>query len=134
MDKTITSVDFSRRLARPVSARKSPSISRKGAMALFLAGPVARGMHYATRNGISRTARLTLLNLLLVFVACAPSIRALPTRRSPFGYSITEDGEGKPADDPQLWAYLGTAVALVLLGGIFAGLTIAYVDQASPNQ
>ncbi|EON68628.1 hypothetical protein W97_07886 [Coniosporium apollinis CBS 100218] len=98
-------------------------------MALFLAGPVARGMHYATRNGISRTARLTLLNLLLVLVAYAPSIRALPTRRSPFGYSITEDGEGKPADDPQLWAYLGTAVALVLLGGIFAGLTIALMGQ-----
>ncbi|KAJ9660478.1 cell agglutination protein Mam3 [Coniosporium apollinis] len=98
-------------------------------MALFLAGPVARGMHYATRNGISRTTRLTLLNLLLVFVAYAPSIRALPTLRSPLEYAIAEKDEGKPADDPTLWAYLGTAVALVILGGIFAGLTIALMGQ-----
>jgi hypothetical protein len=38
------------------------------------------------------------------------------------------DGDGaKPADDPSLWIYLGTAMALVLMGGVFAGLTIAYV-------
>jgi len=41
--------------------------------------------------------------------------------------SIFEEDEGKPADDPQLWAYLGVAAALVLLGGAFAGLTIAWV-------
>ncbi|KAF2092547.1 DUF21-domain-containing protein, partial [Rhizodiscina lignyota] len=35
----------------------------------------------------------------------------------------------KPADSPSLWAYLGTAVALVLLGGVFAGLTIALMGQ-----
>jgi metal transporter CNNM len=28
-------------------------------------------------------------------------------------------------DDPNLWIYLGTTVILVLLGGAFAGLTIA---------
>lgn len=39
--------------------------------------------------------------------------------------SIFDDDKGKPADDPQLWAYLGVAAALVLLGGAFAGLTIA---------
>jgi metal transporter CNNM len=33
----------------------------------------------------------------------------------------------KPADDPNLWIYLGTAVALVVIGGVFAGLTIACV-------
>lgn len=32
-------------------------------------------------------------------------------------------------DDTGLWAYLGTAVALVLLGGAFAGLTIALMGQ-----
>jgi len=32
-----------------------------------------------------------------------------------------------PADDPGFWAYLGVASALVLLGGAFSGLTIAYV-------
>jgi hypothetical protein len=31
-------------------------------------------------------------------------------------------------EDPGLWVYMGTAAALVLLGGAFAGLTIAYVS------
>ena len=31
--------------------------------------------------------------------------------------------------DPSLWAYFGIAVALVLLGGVFAGLTIALMGQ-----
>lgn len=35
--------------------------------------------------------------------------------------------EAHPAEDASLWVYLGTAVALVLLGGVFAGLTIACV-------
>jgi len=35
----------------------------------------------------------------------------------------------KSPDDPNLWAYLGVAVALVLLGGAFAGLTIALMGQ-----
>ncbi|RMZ87832.1 hypothetical protein DV736_g4938, partial [Chaetothyriales sp. CBS 134916] len=39
-----------------------------------------------------------------------------------------EDGD-KPASDPSLWLYLGTAAVLVLLGGAFAGLTIALMGQ-----
>ena len=34
-----------------------------------------------------------------------------------------------PPDDPNLWVYLGIAVVLVLLGGAFAGLTIALMGQ-----
>lgn len=41
---------------------------------------------------------------------------------------LEEDGPGS-AEDPSLWAYLGTAMALVLLGGAFAGLTIALMGQ-----
>lgn len=40
-----------------------------------------------------------------------------------------EEDEGKSPDDPDLWVYLGTAIALVLLGGAFAGLTIALMGQ-----
>lgn len=32
-----------------------------------------------------------------------------------------------PTDDPSLWLYLGVAMILVLAGGAFAGLTIAFV-------
>jgi len=37
----------------------------------------------------------------------------------------------KDAEDPSLWLYLGVALALVLGGGAFAGLTIAYVSFSS---
>ena len=33
------------------------------------------------------------------------------------------------ADKPTLWIYLAVAIALVLLGGAFAGLTIALMGQ-----
>ncbi len=32
-------------------------------------------------------------------------------------------------DKPSFWAYVGTAVVLVLLGGIFAGLTLGCVHE-----
>lgn len=32
-------------------------------------------------------------------------------------------------DKPTLWIYLAVAIALVLLGGAFAGLTIALMGQ-----
>lgn len=42
--------------------------------------------------------------------------------------SLSKDG-AKDADDPNLWVYLSVALALVLLGGAFAGLTIALMGQ-----
>ena len=36
-------------------------------------------------------------------------------------------------DKPTLWIYLAVAIALVLLGGAFAGLTIALMGQVSYN-
>ncbi|KAK8210457.1 hypothetical protein IWZ01DRAFT_452240 [Phyllosticta capitalensis] len=39
------------------------------------------------------------------------------------------EDEPKSSDDAELWVFLGTAVALVLLGGAFAGLTIALMGQ-----
>lgn len=45
--------------------------------------------------------------------------------------TFAEDGDESPKDpsDPGLWIYLSVAVALVLLGGVFAGLTIALMGQ-----
>ena len=80
----------------------------------------------AYRNGLKCLGPmiLTPFNPVSFAIACAPFAHAAPLDRPPF-VTLKEDG-GKPAEDPSLWVYLGTAVALVLLGGAFAGLTIAY--------
>lgn len=54
-----------------------------------------------------------------------PLVSALPLS------ALKKDDEDAPKDasDPNLWLYLGIAVALVLLGGVFAGLTIALMGQ-----
>lgn len=66
----------------------------------------------------------------LFFFACTqlPFINAAPTNPS-FLLHAREEPEPKSPDDPGLWLYLGVAAALVLLGGAFAGLTIALMGQ-----
>lgn len=83
----------------------------------------------AYRNGLKCLGPmiLTPFNPVFFAIACAPFAHAAPLDRPPF-VTLKEDG-GKPAEDPSLWVYLGTAVALVLLGGAFAGLTIALMGQ-----
>lgn len=68
-----------------------------------------------------RPAVLGLAKLLFLPLASAAPIL---TRH----VSILEETPKSP-DDPNLWVYLGVAVALVLLGGAFAGLTIALMGQ-----
>lgn len=71
--------------------------------------------------GISKVLFLVLQQL--------PAVNAIPIHLSQY-LRISDDGpEGKPPDDPSLWIYLGVAAALVLLGGAFAGLTIALMGQ-----
>lgn len=68
-------------------------------------------------------AKLSLLGLL-------PVIRAMPLSLNPWYIAFAEDE--KPPKSPQkptLWIYLAVAIALVLLGGAFAGLTIALMGQ-----
>lgn len=72
---------------------------------------------------------VSLVQLVLVALFHAVSTHASPLYHAQTIYSEDEP-QGKPASDPSLYAYLGTAIALVLLGGVFAGLTIAYV---APN-
>ncbi|EUC48581.1 hypothetical protein COCMIDRAFT_2645 [Bipolaris oryzae ATCC 44560] len=80
-------------------------------------------------NGSSLpTLRLAFIGLCHAF---APMVAALPM---PFGgpLSALSEADGdlpKDTDDPQLWLFLGIAVALVLAGGVFAGLTIALMGQ-----
>jgi len=81
----------------------------------------------------ARGGRSTALSLspaiakLLVLLVQIPLAYAAPL--FPRALRILEEEEPKSPDDPDLWVYLGTAVVLVLLGGAFAGLTIALMGQ-----
>ena len=67
---------------------------------------------------------------LIPLASAAPLTSSLWSRRSS-GVHILEDDDDLPTDgsDPDLYLYLGIAIFLVLLGGIFAGLTIALMGQ-----
>ncbi|KAF2649099.1 DUF21-domain-containing protein [Lophiostoma macrostomum CBS 122681] len=83
----------------------------------------------ARANGLMslHTARINSLFLCL-FHLFAPLVKALPLVQRAVHVFGDEDLPKDPAD-ASLWAYLGTAIALVLLGGAFAGLTIALMGQ-----
>ena len=82
----------------------------------------ALAAHYSLFRSLSR--------IWIYALAQLPLLRAAPLSLKSF--TAREDvGEGGPSDDPLLWIYLSVAVALVLLGGVFAGLTIALMGQAS---
>lgn len=87
---------------------------------------------YPQRTNSYLTTRPVILGLakaLVLSLAQIPFVRAAPLHASMF-FSAAED-EGEDADSPQLWLYLSFAAALVLLGGAFAGLTIALMGQVS---
>ena len=68
----------------------------------------------------------------LFMLGFLPLLRAAPQLRGPFNVFAEDDDEPPMAPDkPTLWIYLAVAVALVLLGGAFAGLTIALMGQVS---
>lgn len=71
----------------------------------------------------ARGATASLGNVLVLGLMNLPLLRALALPLSS-NVKATEE-EGASPDDPALWIYLSVAMALVLLGGIFAGLTIA---------
>lgn len=67
-------------------------------------------------------------SLILVAIAALPGATAVPISEAAGEIYSYAKAEPKPAEDPSLWLYLTTAALLVILGGVFAGLTIAYVD------
>lgn len=81
--------------------------------------------------GASRPIVMSAVKLLLFGIAGLPMMRAAPTRHAPF--TTMADGEEPPMSPagPTLWIYMAVAVALVLLGGAFAGLTIALMGQVN---
>lgn len=82
------------------------------------------------RTGTVSPAALSMVKLLIVGLIHTPLSYAAPI----FSRAVTTDGhhdgpEGIPPGDPDLYVYLGVAAALVILGGAFAGLTIALMGQ-----
>jgi metal transporter CNNM len=77
----------------------------------------------AARSRPGANGRVNVM-LLGLFHAFAPMVKAIPL---PFGASIVHalTHEEAPKQDASLILYLSIAIALVLAGGVFAGLTIA---------
>jgi metal transporter CNNM len=69
----------------------------------------------------SRPAILGLAKVLFLGLCHVSSVAAAPVKSY---FSILEELPKDPGE-PGLWIYLGIAAVLVLLGGAFAGLTIA---------
>lgn len=72
---------------------------------------------------------LGLSKILFLALGSTPAVRAVPVHLTERLYHASEDPDPKAPDDPSLWIYLAVAAALVLLGGAFAGLTIALMGQ-----
>lgn len=82
----------------------------------------------------SRPAVLGVARLFVLALCNLPMLSAAPTYISPSipFFALSEDPDsGKSAADPELWLNLGISAALVLMGGAFAGLTIALMGQVS---
>ncbi|KIW90559.1 uncharacterized protein Z519_09206 [Cladophialophora bantiana CBS 173.52] len=71
---------------------------------------------------------LGLAKILFLSLGQIPIVRAAPVYAAKL-FAAAEEQEGKDPDDPSLWIYLTVAAVLVLLGGAFAGLTIALMGQ-----
>lgn len=90
--------------------------------------PANHGSPLSLRPIVFGLSKLVFLSLSqLPYVVGAPLDVFLQSKRD------GDSEEPKDPDDPSLWIYLGTAMALVLLGGAFAGLTIAYVAFLKPS-
>ena len=83
--------------------------------------------------GSARTTISTaVVKLLLAFIAQIPLLHASPLHFSLL--SSESKDEKPPAKGPTQVIYLIVALALVLLGGVFAGLTIALMGQVRSSQ
>ncbi|KAK8182240.1 hypothetical protein BC567DRAFT_219345 [Phyllosticta citribraziliensis] len=80
---------------------------------------------FSQHRGHAAVRPVALLLASLLFSAVG---YAAPLKHHSSPVRLYED-EPKSSDDAELWVFLGTAVALVLLGGAFAGLTIALMGQ-----
>lgn len=91
---------------------------------LQASGPRVTHGYTAARPLLLSVAKLFMLGFL-------PLLRAAPQLKGPFNIFAEDEEPPMSPDKPTLWIYLAVAIALVLLGGAFAGLTIALMGQVS---
>ncbi|KAG9787997.1 Protein MAM3 [Exophiala dermatitidis] len=87
-------------------------------------------MSTQTRNAYlaSRPMVMGLAKVLVVAFSQIPFVRAAPLHPL-YLLAVPDKPEVHDPSNPSLWIYLTVAAALVLLGGAFAGLTIALMGQ-----
>ena len=88
-------------------------------VALIMSPPSAPGRPNAVPWAPLRLA------LVALFHAFAPVVKAIPLFHKGTIHTLEDEDLPKSPDDASLWLYLSVAIALVLAGGVFAGLTIA---------
>ncbi|TLD32342.1 DUF21-domain-containing protein [Venturia nashicola] len=98
-------------------------------MAASIPGPRDRDTSSRVPTWAPPPAISVLSSLILVAVASLPGAIAVPISEVAGEIYAFAKPEPKPAEDPSLWLYLTTAALLVILGGVFAGLTIALMGQ-----
>ncbi|CAG8956501.1 hypothetical protein HYFRA_00003888 [Hymenoscyphus fraxineus] len=79
-------------------------------------------------NVASRPAILGLAKVLFMGLCQLSYVAAAPVKDM---FGLAKEELPKDPEDASLWLYLGIAAVLVLLGGAFAGLTIAFMGQDS---
>ena len=89
-------------------------------------GPRVTHGYPAARPMLLSMAKLFMLGFL-------PLLRAAPQLKTPFTVFAEDEEPPMSPTKPTLWIYLAVAIALVLLGGAFAGLTIALMGQVRYN-
>ncbi|KAL8736796.1 MAG: hypothetical protein Q9166_000162 [cf. Caloplaca sp. 2 TL-2023] len=80
----------------------------------------------ADRSVETRFGSFSLIKILYYVFFSLPLLRAAPLRHGPV-YAFEEPPMSP--HQPTLWIYMAVAIGLVLLGGAFAGLTIALMGQ-----
>ena len=88
-------------------------------------------MSTPARNAATYPPAVSLAKLVIVGLMNLPMLRAFALPLSLASRAVILEDEGKSPEDASLWLYLGVSMVLVLLGGLFAGLTIAYVLNES---
>ena len=93
--------------------------------------PPSSVQHSPTHNTLLNARSLVLASakVLTLISIQLPLAEALPVPWRLFTAMSAQEEEPMPSSSPTLWIYLVVAVALVLLGGAFAGLTIALMGQ-----
>lgn len=84
-------------------------------------------------HGVTAGRHLFLFLARLSMLSFLPLLHAAPQLRGPFHAFADDEEPPMSPNKPTLWIYLAVAVALVLLGGAFAGLTIALMGQVICN-